>query len=124
MQNGICVDADCSRSRWIGLGGGRVPLLHLREKVAAEAQAPGDRRRHQSGKPVTTESLLGVGAADMHAGLVPQTPPWMQRSGLEWLYRLGREPRRLWRPYLRNNPRFVVETLRRPPVIRATGELS
>ena len=39
---------------------------------------------------------LGVGAAfDFHAGLVPQAPPWVQRSGLEWLYRLGREPRRL-----------------------------
>jgi N-acetylglucosaminyldiphosphoundecaprenol N-acetyl-beta-D-mannosaminyltransferase len=69
------------------------------------------------------KALLGVGAAfDIHAGLLPQAPLWMQRSGLEWLYRLGREPRRLWRRYLRNNPRFVVEILRRPPVIRATGE--
>jgi N-acetylglucosaminyldiphosphoundecaprenol N-acetyl-beta-D-mannosaminyltransferase len=69
-------------------------------------------------------ALLGVGAAfDMHAGLVPQAPLWMQLSGLEWLYRLVREPRRLWRRYLRNNPRFVVEVLRRPPFIRAPGEL-
>jgi N-acetylglucosaminyldiphosphoundecaprenol N-acetyl-beta-D-mannosaminyltransferase len=68
--------------------------------------------------------LLGVGAAfDMHAGLLPQAPHWMQRSGLEWLYRLGREPRRLWRRYLRHNPRFVVEILRRPPSIRTAGEL-
>lgn len=68
--------------------------------------------------------LLGVGAAfDMHAGLLPQAPTWMQGSGLEWLYRLGREPRRLWRRYLRNNPRFLIEILRRPPVLRATGEL-
>ena len=68
--------------------------------------------------------LLGVGAAfDIHAGRLPQAPLWMQRSGLEWLYRLGREPRRLWRRYLRNNPRFVVEILRRPPVIWTAREL-
>jgi N-acetylglucosaminyldiphosphoundecaprenol N-acetyl-beta-D-mannosaminyltransferase len=53
--------------------------------------------------------LVGVGAAfDFHAGLVPQAPPWMQRNGLEWSYRLMREPRRLWRRYARYNPRFVV----------------
>ena len=69
-------------------------------------------------------ALLGVGAAfDIHAGLLAQAPAWVQRSGLEWLYRLGREPRRLWRRYLRNNPRFVVEILRRPPVVEQTIEL-
>ncbi len=53
--------------------------------------------------------LVGVGAAfDFHAGLVPQAPPWMQRNGLEWAYRLAREPRRLWRRYARYNPRFVA----------------
>lgn len=53
--------------------------------------------------------LVGVGAAfDFHAGLVPQAPPWLQRAGLEWAYRLAREPRRLWRRYLRYNPRFVT----------------
>jgi N-acetylglucosaminyldiphosphoundecaprenol N-acetyl-beta-D-mannosaminyltransferase len=53
--------------------------------------------------------LVGVGAAfDFHAGLVPQAPPWMGRSGLEWTYRLAREPRRLWRRYARYNPRFVA----------------
>jgi N-acetylglucosaminyldiphosphoundecaprenol N-acetyl-beta-D-mannosaminyltransferase len=52
--------------------------------------------------------LIGVGAAfDFHAGLVPQAPPWLQRVGLEWAYRLVHEPRRLWRRYLRYNPRFV-----------------
>lgn len=60
--------------------------------------------------------LVGVGAAfDMHAGRLPQAPSWMQRSGLEWLYRLLREPRRLWRRYLNNNPRFVLGILRRRP---------
>jgi N-acetylglucosaminyldiphosphoundecaprenol N-acetyl-beta-D-mannosaminyltransferase len=53
--------------------------------------------------------LVGVGAAfDFHAGLVPQAPRWMQRSGLEWTYRLAREPRRLWRRYVYYNPRFVA----------------
>jgi N-acetylglucosaminyldiphosphoundecaprenol N-acetyl-beta-D-mannosaminyltransferase len=53
--------------------------------------------------------LVGVGAAfDFHAGLVSQAPAWMQRRGLEWLYRLSREPRRLWPRYVRYNPRFVA----------------
>jgi N-acetylglucosaminyldiphosphoundecaprenol N-acetyl-beta-D-mannosaminyltransferase len=53
--------------------------------------------------------LVGVGAAfDFHAGLVPQAPALMQRLGLEWLFRLAQEPRRLWRRYLRYNPRFVT----------------
>lgn len=53
--------------------------------------------------------LVGVGAAfDFNAGIVPQAPSWMQRAGLEWLYRLIQEPRRLWRRYLRYNPLFVI----------------
>jgi N-acetylglucosaminyldiphosphoundecaprenol N-acetyl-beta-D-mannosaminyltransferase len=61
-------------------------------------------------------ALLGVGAAfDIHAGLLPQAPPWIQRVGLEWLYRLLREPRRLWRRYLHNNPRFIAAVMRRHP---------
>jgi N-acetylglucosaminyldiphosphoundecaprenol N-acetyl-beta-D-mannosaminyltransferase len=57
--------------------------------------------------------LIGVGAAfDFHAGLVPQAPRWMQSIGLEWAYRLAREPGRLWRRYLRYNPRFVAGFLR------------
>lgn len=60
--------------------------------------------------------LLGVGAAfDFHAGRVAQAPHWMQRAGLEWLFRLVQEPRRLWRRYLYNNPRFLVGIVRRPP---------
>ena len=53
--------------------------------------------------------LVGVGAAfDFHAGLVSQAPAWMQRNGLEWTYRLSREPRRLWRRYARYNPLFLA----------------
>jgi N-acetylglucosaminyldiphosphoundecaprenol N-acetyl-beta-D-mannosaminyltransferase len=53
--------------------------------------------------------FLGVGAAfDFHAGRVRQAPRWMQRGGLEWLFRLCCEPRRLWKRYLKNNPLFVL----------------
>jgi len=52
--------------------------------------------------------MLGVGAAfDFLAGAKPQAPRWMQHSGLEWLFRMATEPRRLWRRYLTQNPRFV-----------------
>jgi len=52
---------------------------------------------------------LGVGAAfDFHAGNVKQAPAWLQDRGLEWLFRLVVEPRRLWRRYLYNNPRFLA----------------
>ena len=54
--------------------------------------------------------MAGVGAAfDFHSGRVRQAPRWMQRSGLEWFYRLCSEPRRLARRYLRNNPLFVLK---------------
>jgi N-acetylglucosaminyldiphosphoundecaprenol N-acetyl-beta-D-mannosaminyltransferase len=56
--------------------------------------------------------FFGVGAAfDFHAGLIPQAPAWMQRCGLEWFYRLYKEPRRLWRRYLKNNPVFVIRAI-------------
>jgi len=54
--------------------------------------------------------MLGVGAAfDFHSGRVRQAPRWMQRSGLEWFYRLCCEPRRLAKRYLRNNPLFILK---------------
>jgi N-acetylglucosaminyldiphosphoundecaprenol N-acetyl-beta-D-mannosaminyltransferase len=71
---------------------------------------------------LTAPILVGVGAAfDIHAGTLPQAPRWMQRRGLEWLYRLAREPRRLWRRYLSNNPRFVLRILRNPPRLIRSG---
>ena len=55
-----------------------------------------------------TTLMFGVGAAfDFHSGRVRQAPRWIQRSGLEWLYRLCCEPRRLARRYLVNNPLFL-----------------
>jgi N-acetylglucosaminyldiphosphoundecaprenol N-acetyl-beta-D-mannosaminyltransferase len=90
------VAADIERCRadvvWVGIG---VPK---QEKWMA-------RMRLRLTAPV----LVGVGAAfDFHAGLIPQAPGWMQRLGLEWAFRLAQEPRRLWRRYLRYNPRFVA----------------
>jgi len=56
--------------------------------------------------------MAGVGAAfDFHSGRVRQAPRWMQRSGLEWFYRLCSEPRRLARRYFRNNPLFLWKWL-------------
>jgi len=56
--------------------------------------------------------MLGVGAAfDFLAGAKPQAPRWMQNSGLEWIFRLSTEPRRLWSRYLKQNPRFAVLAL-------------
>jgi N-acetylglucosaminyldiphosphoundecaprenol N-acetyl-beta-D-mannosaminyltransferase len=56
--------------------------------------------------------MAGVGAAfDFHTGRIRQAPHWMQRCGLEWFFRLCQEPRRLWRRYLKNNPRFVALAL-------------
>lgn len=53
--------------------------------------------------------MLAVGAAfDFHAGRLPQAPAAMQRRGLEWLFRLASEPRRLWRRYLFLNPLYVL----------------
>lgn len=52
--------------------------------------------------------LIAVGAAfNFHAGMLDQAPLWMQCAGLEWLYRLCKEPRRLWRRYIIGNPRFL-----------------
>lgn len=67
--------------------------------------------------------LVGVGAAfDFHAGIVPQAPSVLQESGLEWAYRLAHEPRRLWRRYLRYNPRFVLAFVRQLVAHRRAGD--
>jgi len=52
--------------------------------------------------------MVGVGAAfDLLSGNLSEAPDWMKNAGLQWLYRLIKEPRRLWRRYLGNNPRFA-----------------
>jgi N-acetylglucosaminyldiphosphoundecaprenol N-acetyl-beta-D-mannosaminyltransferase len=77
---------------WVGIG---VPK---QEKWMA-------RMRDRLEVPV----MCGVGAAfDFHAGRVSQAPPWMQERGLEWIYRIAQEPRRLLPRYLYYNPAFVA----------------
>ena len=57
--------------------------------------------------------MVGVGAAfDFLSGTKRQAPQWMQRNGLEWLFRMTTEPRRLAGRYLRNNPAFICHALR------------
>jgi N-acetylglucosaminyldiphosphoundecaprenol N-acetyl-beta-D-mannosaminyltransferase len=86
------IDSSGAAVVWVGIGQPKQErwMARMRPRLAA---------------PV----LVGVGAAfDFHAGLLSQAPSWMQRAGLEWAFRLSREPRRLWRRYARYNPRFVV----------------
>lgn len=53
--------------------------------------------------------LLGIGASlDFWAGAATRAPAWVSAAGLEWLYRLAREPRRLWRRYLVRDPKFLI----------------
>jgi N-acetylglucosaminyldiphosphoundecaprenol N-acetyl-beta-D-mannosaminyltransferase len=73
--------------------------------------------------PHTAATLVPVGAAfDFISGNVRQAPEWLHGSGWEWLYRLCREPKRLWRRYLIGVPRFLVVTMRhrRRPRVGAT----
>jgi UDP-N-acetyl-D-mannosaminuronic acid transferase (WecB/TagA/CpsF family) len=60
-------------------------------------------------RPLLAMPVLAVGAAfDYHAGQLRRPPAWMQRHGLEWLWRLGLEPGRLWRRYLLLNPAYLA----------------
>ena len=81
--------------------GARVVLVGLgcpRQEVFAYAM-----------RPLVDAPLLAVGAAfDYHAGQLRTPPPWMQQRGLEWLWRLGLEPGRLWKRYLLLNPAYLA----------------
>lgn len=81
-----------TQALWVGLGAPKQDLVAYRL-----------RRLHAA--PV----ILCVGAAfDFVAGTMARAPMWMQRTGLEWVHRLGSEPGRLWKRYLIGNPRFVT----------------
>jgi len=63
---------------------------------------------HEHLRRLRAPVMIGVGAAfDFHAGIKKQAPRWMQKTGLEWSFRLVTEPRRLWRRYLINNSLFL-----------------
>jgi N-acetylglucosaminyldiphosphoundecaprenol N-acetyl-beta-D-mannosaminyltransferase len=90
------IDASGARIVWCGISTPRQEKWVARMRPRVEA-------------PV----LVSVGAAfDFLAGRVSQAPSWMQRRGLEWAYRLSREPRRLGPRYLRSNPAFVAAVTR------------
>lgn len=78
---------------------------------------------HQGRIPVPV--MVGVGAAfDFHTGRTRQAPVWMREHGLEWLFRLLSEPRRLWRRYLIYGPQFVWAVALELSGIRKPAELS
>lgn len=86
------IDAAAPDVVWVGLGTPKQDYWVSRHRDRLSAPA-----------------LIAVGAAfDFHAGLLRQAPRWMQRSGLEWLFRLAQEPRRLAFRYLVYNPLFVA----------------
>ncbi len=77
---------------WIGLGLPKQDVLMVR----VHPKLPG-------------VSIGAIGAVfDWFAGNVSKAPEWMQKAGLEWLYRLSKEPRRLWRRYIYNNPAYLI----------------
>lgn len=79
---------------WVGLG------------------CPKQERWMASHKGKVKAVMVGVGAAfDYHANVIKRAPIWMQNWGLEWLYRLGAEPKRLWRRYYDTNSAFILEAI-------------
>jgi len=87
------IDESGAQVVWVGLGSPKQDLWMRRYRPRLRA-------------PV----LIGVGAAfDFFTGRQRQAPLWMQGAGLEWLFRLANEPRRLWRRYFIYNPRFLWE---------------
>ena len=89
----VCAEIHAARTDilWVGLG---MPKQELwMQQVRSEL--PG-------------VALVGVGAAfDFIGGTKKEAPAWIQRAGLEWLFRLVQEPRRLWRRYVFNNPAYA-----------------
>lgn len=64
-------------------------------------------------KALLSQTMIGVGAAfDFLSGEVPRAPRWMQHRGLEWVFRLWSEPRRLWRRYLQLAPKFLLAVIK------------
>ena len=64
-------------------------------------------------KEGVTAVLMGVGGSfDVISGNIPRAPLWMQKAGLEWLFRVMQEPGRLWKRYLVGNVRFIIRVYR------------
>lgn len=85
------INASGAEILWVGLGAPKQEVWMWQQR--------------ESVRPL----MIGIGAAfDLLAGRIPEAPVWVQSLGMEWFYRLLREPRRLWRRYVFNNPAFVV----------------
>lgn len=124
------------RSQWpsaVICGSASPPFRPLTDNDIAEAVATFDRHRADvvwvgMGTPqqdelverlaaIGSHRFVAVGAAfDFIAGTKPQAPVVLQRTGLEWLFRLMSEPKRLWRRYLLGNSRFIWSVIRQPPM--------
>jgi N-acetylglucosaminyldiphosphoundecaprenol N-acetyl-beta-D-mannosaminyltransferase len=77
---------------WIGLGAPKQELFMARHLGQLD-----------------TTLMVGVGGAfDMHTGRTKDAPQWVKRAGFAWLHRLAQEPTRLWKRYLKTNPRFIL----------------
>lgn len=75
---------------WVGLGAPKQEIWMAEHKDKIQAV------------------MIGVGAGfDFHAGVVKRAPVWMQKCGLEWLYRLSQDPKRLWKRYMVTNSKFI-----------------
>ena len=89
------INASGANVVWVALGAPKQEIFV--DKIAGKLNAP---------------VVIAIGAAfDFHAGTVKQAPDWLQDHGLEWLYRLIQEPRRLWFRYCYYNPLFVLKFL-------------
>jgi exopolysaccharide biosynthesis WecB/TagA/CpsF family protein len=89
-DDAVAIERSGARIVFVGMGCPRQDwwIFHMRERIALP--------------------MLAVGAAfDFHAKLLAQAPPILQDAGLEWLYRLTREPKRLWRRYVLQTPRYL-----------------
>jgi N-acetylglucosaminyldiphosphoundecaprenol N-acetyl-beta-D-mannosaminyltransferase len=107
-------------------GGGEGLALALERIVKAKpdlllvalGSPKGELLIHRIADDIRPTVAVGVGASlDFVAGTVKRAPRWVSKSGLEWLYRLTKEPKRLWRRYLVNDPKFLgilVASLRVP----------
>lgn len=97
----LTVEEDENVTRQVSESGARILLVGL--------GCPKQERWMASHRGRIPAVMIGVGAAfEFYTGRIPQAPRWMQSAGLEWAYRLYREPKRLWRRYAWHNPRFVV----------------
>lgn len=96
----LSVDEDRTYTEVLNASGARILFVGL--------GCPKQEKWMESHKSNLDMAMLGVGAAfDFYSGEKSLAPSWMSKAGLEWFHRLLSDPRRLWRRYLKTNPRFA-----------------